>query len=110
EPLCPYGSTPVQAEYVAGDGMIKTAAGILQKDNEVFVTAGKKGALTFGPWLTLPVGRYSVAWYGNVMAESRPTFDVSSRGELLKSGSPDLKPSSNEVELFAQRFELSAPA
>jgi hypothetical protein len=109
EPLCPADATPVTAEFLAGDGLIKTSAGTVDKKGESFVTAGKSGALSYGPWSRLRPGSYAVAWYGNVQSESRPTFDVYSHGAILASGSPDLAPSSNSTELFSQRFRLDAP-
>jgi hypothetical protein len=109
-PLCPEYSINTQTEYIAGDGSIATSAGTFDSERQVYKTEAKNGALTYGPYISIPHGSNLVTWFGSVNKDSKPQFQVFSKttGEL-SSGKPMLKPTmNNNVALHVIPFEIAA--
>jgi hypothetical protein len=100
-------SKPVQAVYLPGDGRIYTSAGELDAAQRMFKSAGREGALLYGPYVALPPGRYRATWYGTVQRPSRPRFDVTlaSRGVLTELTAA-LAPSNTPAPLQSITFAL----
>ncbi|QQX83634.1 hypothetical protein JJQ59_14600 [Cupriavidus necator] len=75
-PICAPGQHGVVTQFIANDGHLYTASGKLNPGGSGFEATGRGGALLFGPYASLPPGRYRVTWYGEVQSPSAPRFDI----------------------------------
>lgn len=107
-PPCSQENGITQTEYIPGDGQIITASGKYSKTAKSFFSTGNEGALVWGPFVTLPPGRYRIEWFGAAAGQSEPTFEVYSLAAgLIKKSKSSIKKTTEHQPLQSIEFETS---
>lgn len=96
--------------FTPGDDRLQTVAGTIDKNAGTIASAAASGVLVYGPYLSMPAGRYTVSWIGSVQAPSAPHFDVVSLDVgVIASADATLATSPARTRLQTLAFTLPKP-
>ena len=102
----PAASGKIVLELAATDPKVRTQVGV--KEAGALVSSGKAGVLAFGPYQSLPAGRYLVSLQGSA---SKPfSLDVTSNIGKQIHGRKQFAAQESADTLASLPFDLAAPA
>jgi len=71
-----WGVDDISSPMVFAAGDLPSAVGDVDAAAGVIRSRGERGALQFGPYVTLTPGRYTIVWYGRVTSPGKMNVDV----------------------------------